>query len=82
MMRLTMAPTWQQRAPLRVWYSSMWAGMSVFSIWAAWDSDVVLMWWPLGLSVVATLVGAILGYAFRVMDPVSWAICKLAFTAR
>jgi len=77
-----MTPTWEQRAPLRGWYSSMWAGMSVFSIWAIWDSDAVLMWWPLALSVAATLAGSILGYALRVMDPVSWAISKTAFTAR
>ena len=77
-----MTPTWEERGPLRAWYSSMWAGMSVFYVWAVWDADEVTMWWPLGWSVAATLPACVLGYALRVMDPVSWAMSRTPFTAR
>jgi len=60
----------------------MWATIGVFYVWSVWDCASVAVCWPLGLSVVATLGAWFLGYKLRIMDPVSWAICNVAFTAR
>jgi hypothetical protein len=74
-------PTWEERAPLRPWYSGMWASISIVYIWLVWDADVAV-WWPLALSLVATLTALLLGYKLRIMDPVSWAMWNVAFTRR
>lgn len=75
-------PTWEERARLRAWYSGVWASIGLSYVWSVGTSESAPVGWMLGLSFTAMLCAWFLGYKRRIMDPVSWAMCNVAFTAR